>query len=82
MEKRLGFIGIIIENREENAPKVNELLTQFGDGILSRTGIPYKEKDVSVITLIVDTTSDIIGSLTGKLGSIPGVSVKSNLCRK
>ncbi len=82
MEKRLGFVGIIIENREESADRVNHLLSEFGEQIICRTGVPYKEKHVSVITLIVDTTTDAVGALTGKLGSIPGVSVKSNLSKK
>ncbi|WP_020612227.1 TM1266 family iron-only hydrogenase system putative regulator [Sediminispirochaeta bajacaliforniensis] len=82
MEKRLGFIGIIIENRNETAGKVQELLTDFGDQIVCRTGVPYREKGLSVITLIVDTTTDALGSLTGKLGAIEGVSVKSSLAKK
>ncbi|MCF7942603.1 MAG: iron-only hydrogenase system regulator [Spirochaetia bacterium] len=82
METRLGFVGIIIEQREQSAEAVNHLLSEFGDQIICRTGVPYKEKSVSVITLIVDTTTDALGSLTGRLGSLPGVSVKSNLSRR
>jgi len=82
MDKRLGFIGIIIEDRGRSAEKINHLLSQFGEHIICRTGVPCKEKQVSVITLIVDMTTDIIGSLAGRLGSIPGVSVKSNLSKK
>lgn len=82
MDSRLGFIGIIIEDRIKSAGEVNHLLSQFGDHIICRTGVPYKEKQVAVITLIVDTTTDDLGSLTGKLGAIPGVSVKSNLSKK
>lgn len=82
MDKRLGFIGIIIENREESADRVNHLLSDYGQYIISRTGVPYREKQVSVITLIVDISSDALGALTGKLGVIDGVSVKSNLSKK
>jgi putative iron-only hydrogenase system regulator len=82
MERRLGFVGIIIEDRNRSAEEVNHLLSQFGEHIICRTGVPYKEKQVAVITLIVDTTTDALGSLTGKLGAIPGVSVKSNLSKK
>ncbi len=81
METRLGFVGIIIENREESADRVNHLLSEFGSYIISRTGVPYRDKHVSVITLIVDISVDALGSLTGKLGAIPGVSVKSNLSK-
>lgn len=81
METRLGFVGILIENRIKTAEQVNALLSQFADGIIARTGVPYKEKDVSVITLVVDMTTDQIGIITGKLGAIPGVSVKSGLSK-
>lgn len=81
MEKRLGFIGIIIENRKENAPKVNEILSSYSDIIVARMGLPYREKNFSVITLIVEATTDQLGGLTGKLGKIDGVSVKSSLSK-
>jgi len=82
VEKRLGFVGIIIENRAEAAEKVNHIISDFGSVIVARTGVPYREKEVSVITLIVDTDSDTLGALTGKLGSIEHVSVKSALHKK
>lgn len=82
MEKRLGFVGIIIEQREANAAAVNELLGDFGDIIVARTGVPYEKRHCSAITLIVDATTDELGILTGKLGSLPGVSVKSMLSKK
>ncbi len=81
MNKRLGFVGVILDNRKEKAPLVNEVLTAHGDIIIARTGLPYKEKRCSVITLIVDATTDEIGALTGKLGAIEGVSVKSALSK-
>jgi putative iron-only hydrogenase system regulator len=67
MEKRLGFVGLIIEDREQNA--------------LSRTGIPCPHRKCSAITLVIDATTDQLGSLTGKLGRIAGVSVKSMLSK-
>ena len=80
--KRLGFIGIIIEDRKKSAPRVNEVLTQFGDGVIARTGLPYKERHCSVITLTVEMTTDEVGALTGKLGAIEGVTVKSALAKE
>ena len=82
MEKRLGFIGIILKNRKESADAVNHLLSEYGSVIVARTGVPYKEKEVSVISLIIDATSDELGALTGKLGTIQGISVKSGLHKK
>ena len=81
MEKRLGFIGIIIESREAAADQINHILSKYGSSIVARTGVPYREKHCSVITLIVDITTDELGSLTGELGNIPGVSVKSALSK-
>lgn len=79
MEKRLGFIGIIIENRKNSAELVNKTLSDFGDSIIARTGIPYQKKNCCVITLVVDMNTDDLGVLTGKLGMIKGVTVKSAL---
>lgn len=81
MEKRLGFVGLIIEDRERSAAIVNSLLSEFGDMILARTGVPCPERNCSAITLVVDATTDQLGSLTGKLGRIAGVSVKSMLSK-
>lgn len=81
MEKRIGVVGIVVENLS-NAPKVNDILHSFAQIIVGRMGIPYKEKDISVISLIVDGTSDEISSMTGKLGKIDGVNVKSAMTRK
>ena len=81
MSKRLGVVGIIIENRLKAAPLVNKVLSEYGDEIVARVGLPYKERHCSVITLTVDMTSDEVGALTGKLGAIEGVSVKSALAK-
>ena len=81
MEKRLGFVGLIIEDREKNAASVNALLSEFGDIILARTGVPCPHRNCSTITLVVDDTTDQIGSLTGRLGRLEGVSVKSMLSK-
>jgi len=82
LEKRLGVVGIVVEGRENAAGRVNEILSDFGDVIIGRMGVPYREQQVAVIALIVDGTTDEIGALTGRLGAIPGVNVKSALSRK
>ena len=81
-EKRLGFAGIIVEDRDTGAAKVNEILHEYADIIVARVGIPYMKKNCCVITLVVDASNDEIGSLSGKLGSIPGVSVKTGLAKE
>jgi putative iron-only hydrogenase system regulator len=82
MSKRIGFVGIIIENRAEHADAVNHALSEFGKSIIVRTGVPNVRSKYSVITLVVDATTEEVGSLTGKLGQIPGVSVKSALAKE
>lgn len=81
MDNRIGVIGIVVEHREEVAAKLNDILSRHGDIIVGRMGIPYKERGLSVISLIVDGTTDEIGSLTGQLGVLPGVNVKSALTK-
>lgn len=81
MDKRLGFVGLIIENREKNAAAVNTLLSDYGEIILARTGVPCPDRNCSAITLVIDADTDQLGSLTGKLGRLSGVSVKSMLSK-
>lgn len=80
--KRLGFVGIIVEDREKCSGIVNDVLSHFSKLILARTGLPNVKGDTSIITLVIDATTDELGKLTGKLGNIPGVSVKSGLAKK
>jgi putative iron-only hydrogenase system regulator len=81
MGKRIGFVGVLVERRQEASPEVNRILSEYGDLILARMGLPSHDRKVSVITLVVDATTDEIGELTGKLGQISGVSVKSALAK-
>jgi putative iron-only hydrogenase system regulator len=82
MEQRaVGVVAIIVKQRATGAPEVNEVLTQFGEIVLGRMGLPCAARGLNIITLIVDATTDQIGALTGKLGSIPGVTVKSTLAK-
>lgn len=75
-ENRIAVIGIVVSNREEAAKKVNEILSSFGSIIVGRMGLPYREREISVISIIVDGTNDEIGALTGKLGNISGIKAK------
>ena len=81
-DKRVGFVGIIIEDREKSASAVNHAISEMAHIVVARVGIPYRERKCSVITLVIDATTDELGALTGKLGKIPGVSVKSGLSRE
>lgn len=79
-ENRLGVIGIIIEDRQV-AAKVNRILSEHADLIIGRMGLPHQSRGVAVIALIVDGSTDRVGSLTGRLGNIPQVTVKSALAK-
>ncbi len=81
MNKRIGVVAIIVENKE-NVELVNKLLSEYGDIIVGRMGVPYREKNLSVISIIVDGNTDEIGALTGKMGKLSGVTVKSALTQK
>ncbi|MBU3146776.1 TM1266 family iron-only hydrogenase system putative regulator [Clostridium sp. CF012] len=81
MEKRIGVVGIIIEEFT-NATFVNEILHDFGSLIVGRIGVPYKDRGIFVISIIVDGTMDEISAMTGKIGKIPGVNVKSAITKQ
>lgn len=81
MDNRIGVVAIIVEN-EDSVQKVNSILSSYSDLVVGRMGVPYKEKKVKVISIIVDGTTDLIGAMTGKLGRIDGVTVKSALTKK
>ena len=76
--KRIGVVGIVITDNLV-VTQVNEIISEHNEIIIGRMGIPYKEKDIAVISLIVDGSTDSIGALTGKLGNVAGVNVKSAL---
>lgn len=76
MNERIATISIFIEEKD-NVEKVNHILSDFSDIIISRMGIPYREKRLSVIVLILDGTNEKIGALSGKIGNLKGVSVKT-----
>lgn len=80
MEKRIGIVGIVIDDLTVT-DRVNNVLHEYATLFLGRMGIPCRERGVSVITLIVDGTNDEISALTGKLGRIAGVSVKSMITK-
>jgi len=79
-EKRLGIVGIVVED-PNSVERINAVLHDYAYLIAGRMGLPHRARSVSVIALIVDGTNDEISALTGKLGRIPGVSVKSMIAK-
>lgn len=76
--ERYGFVGILVTDRERHGARINQVLSAYSDCILGRLGLPnLKNGTLSIVTLIVRASSDRLSAMTGKLGSLPGVSVKS-----
>lgn len=69
-------IGIVVTSHE-CIDQLNSLLSEYGSYIIGRMGIPYKEKNVSVISITLDAPNDIISALSGKIGMLPGINTKT-----
>lgn len=78
---RLGFVGVVVEERCQ-AEQVNRVLSRFGGIIRGRIGVPDHDTGLAVIGLIVEGTNDQVGAMTGMLGNLRGVTVKSALTSK
>ncbi len=76
METRIAVIAIIVENLDVT-DDLNRILHDYGSYIIGRMGIPYREKQVSLISVAIDAPMEVISALTGKLGALVGVSVKT-----
>ena len=76
VENKLAVLAIIIEDTDA-AQKVNALLHEFGEYVLGRMGLPYKKRNLNVISIVIDAPMQVINSLSGKLGMIDGVSSKT-----
>lgn len=75
MESKIAVVAIIVSNLTA-VERINSLLHTFGEHIIGRLGLPYKQKKVNVISVVMDAPQEIINSLSGKLGMIDGVSSK------
>ncbi|MBQ7841411.1 MAG: iron-only hydrogenase system regulator [Lachnospiraceae bacterium] len=75
-ETRVALIGIMVEN-PDSVEMMNQLLHDYSQYIIGRMGIPYREKKLSIISIVLDAPIDKISSLSGKLGMLDGVSTKT-----
>lgn len=82
MAKRLGVIGIVIDEPKHIVQRVNQIISEYSHLIIGRMGIPKPEENVGLIALIIEGTTDEVGAFTGKLGNLAGVTVKSALTSK
>lgn len=76
MQTRVAVMSAVVENTD-SVEKLNELLHQYGEFIIGRMGLPYKAKKINIVSIALDAPQDTISSLAGKLGNLPGVSVKT-----
>lgn len=76
METRVAVMGIIVEN-VESTEILNHILHEYGDYIIGRMGLPYREKDINIISIVVDAPNDVINAMSGKIGKINGITVKT-----
>ena len=76
MENRVAVISVIVENND-TVEELNRLLHAYGDIIIGRMGLPYRQKNINIISIAVDAPQDTIAALAGKIGNLPGVSAKT-----
>ena len=76
MENRVAVIALIIENTESYTG-INNILHEYSSYIIGRMGIPYREKNISIMSVAVDAPMDVINTVSGKIGRLDGVSVKT-----
>ena len=74
-ETRVALIGIMLENTN-NTEQMNELLHQYGKYIIGRMGLPYRERNLFIVSVVLDAPIEIISALSGKLGMIEGITTK------
>lgn len=76
MDTRVAVMGIIVENTS-SIERLNALLHEYGGFIIGRMGIPYREKNIHIISIAIDAPQDTLSALSGKIGKLDGVSVKT-----
>ena len=76
METRVAVMSIIVED-PQSGERLNGILHEFGEYIIGRMGIPYRTRNISIISIALDAPQNTLSSLAGKIGSLPGISVKT-----
>lgn len=76
MQTRVAVMGIIVENTD-SVEQLNHLLHEYGHYIIGRMGIPYRARSINIVSIAIDEPQDVISALSGKIGSLDGISVKT-----
>lgn len=77
MEKRVALLSIIVD-KKDSVEKLNALLHEYGEFIIGRMGIPYKKREINIISIAMDAPQDTTSELAGKIGRLEGVNVKTS----
>ena len=76
MQTRVAVMGFIVENTD-SVEQLNHLLHEYGHYIIGRMGIPYRARSINIVSIAIDAPQDVISALSGKIGSLDGISVKT-----
>ena len=80
MQTRVAVMGIVVENTD-SVERLNTLLHEYGSYIIGRMGIPYRARNINIVSIAIDAPQDVISALSGKIGNLDGISVKSMLAK-
>ncbi len=80
-ETRLAIVSIIVGDRSKSA-QINNILSEFGEFVVGRMGIPYRERNLSVMCVVIDAPTEIINKLTGRIGMLEGVTAKTLMTKQ
>ena len=76
METRVAVMAIIVESTE-HVETLNRILSENGQYIIGRMGLPYRQRGINIISIAIDAPQDVISAVSGKIGKLPGVSIKT-----
>jgi putative iron-only hydrogenase system regulator len=76
MESRVALIGIVVEE-QSSVEELNRILHEYSNYIIGRMGIPYHKRNISIISVAIDAPANVINTISGKLGMLPGISAKT-----
>ena len=76
MQTRVAIMGIVVENTD-SVERLNTLLHEYGSYIIGRMGIPYRARNINIVSIAIDAPQDVISALSGKIGNLDGISVKT-----
>lgn len=76
METRVAIMSIIVE-KSETVEQLNQILHSYGEFIIGRMGIPYRQRNINIISIAIDAPQNVISTIAGKIGKLEGISVKT-----